>query len=195
VAKMATLISKVDFATWQLGPHKAATQMTIAGVRANGQVPCIQLLPKSAMGAIWTPFAPSVYGGNGTEPRRSIVFSLPDDVRRCLENMEEWAREALRPTMPTIDAAWYSAVKPAANYPATLRAKITLSGPGACPIVDAEGKPVEVVENWQGLCVIPILEVRGVYIRKASAGLILEVTGLMIGPTRQMGSSAAMEFL
>ena len=189
------LISDVDLGTWQLGAPKAAKQMSIAGVRANGQTPRIQLAAKKDMGAIWTPFAPSVYGGNGSEPRKSIVFSIPDDVRRRFEDIEEWAREALRPSMPAVDAAWHSAIKPATNYPASLRAKITLSGPGACSIVDQEGQPAEVPDDWQGRCVIPLIEVRGVYMQKASAGVILEVTGLMLGPARQQGGLAGMEFI
>lgn len=193
--KMTTLIGDIDYAAWQLGAPKAAKQMSIAAVKVNGRVPRIQLLPKSAMGAIYIPFAPSVYGGSGSEPRKSIVFSLPDDVRRGFEALEEWAREALRPTMPAIDALWHSAIKPATNYPAALRAKITLSGPGACPFYDDEGKPTEAPDEWQGRCAIPILEVRGLYFQKASAGLLLEVVGVMLGSARQHSAAATMEFM
>ena len=191
---MATLISDVDLSAWHLGQPKAAKQMSIAGIRASGQMPRIQLAPKSDMTAIWIPFAPSVFGGNGSEPRKNIVFSIPDAVRRGFEEIEEWARESLRPTMPSIEASWHSSIRPSTNYPASLRCKITLSGPGACAIFDDEGKPTEAPDDWAGRCAIPIIELRGIYLQKASAGLILEVAGLMLGPPKQSGPST-LEFI
>jgi hypothetical protein len=169
--------------------------MSIASIRANGQSPRIQLAPRTAMGSIWTPFAPSVYQGTGGETRKSIVFSIPDDVRRCVEGWEEWARDSLRPTTPNIDALWVSSIKPPSNYAASLKAKITLSGPGACAFVDEEGHPVDPPEEWGGRTAIAILEVRAAYLQRSSAGIILETVALMVGPLRKSSEPAPVEFL
>jgi hypothetical protein len=192
---MATLITDADPTSWQLLAPKPGRQMSIASIRNNGQPPRVQLTPKTAMGSIWTPFQPSVYQGTGGETRKSIVYSIPDDVRRCVEGFEEWIRDSLRPTTPNIDSLWISSVKPPSNYAASLKSKITLSGPGACAFVDEDGRPVDPPEEWGGRVVIPILEVRAAYLQRASAGIILETIALMVGPLRKPSEPAPMEFL
>jgi hypothetical protein len=137
------------------------------------------------MGSIWVPFAPSVFNGTGGEPRKSIVFSVSDDVRRGLEAIEEWCREALRDSTPQIDGIWRSAIKPASRYPASLKAKVTLAGPGACSFYDGESQRVPEPEDWSSLACVPIVQVRGCYVQKGGAGLMLEVTALMVGGRRE----------
>ena len=46
-----------------------------------------------------------------------------------------------------------------------------------------DGIPIKWPESRARLPVIPIVEVRGVYIQKTGSGLILEVTHLMVGET------------
>jgi hypothetical protein len=179
------LITDVVLDGWKLGRPRAVKHLSICGISTNGNVPRLQLVPKDRLGTIWTPFAPSVYGGNGSEPRKSIVFSIPDDVRRHVEAIEEWCRGQLRETNPTIDRSWHSSLKPAAQYPASLRAKITLSGPGACSFLGEDGDTVPEPDNWAGLPVIPIVEFRGCYLQKGAAGMLLEVTSLLIGQKRE----------
>ena len=192
---MAKLLSDLALGKWQLGVPRAAKQMAIAGIRANGTVPNLQLAPKAEIGSIWTPFAPSVYGGNGSEPRKSIVFSIPDDARRQMEAVEEWCRDALRESTPNIDAIWRSSIRPPAQYPASLRAKITLAGPSACSFFDEEGNSAQEPGNWVSLSVIPIIEVRGCYLQKGAAGLILEVVRLMVGQPKEQAGEKKAEFL
>ena len=141
--------------------------------------------PKAELGAIWTPFPPSVFQGTGQEPRKSIVFSIPDEVRRQIELIEEHLREKLRPYAPQIDAIWHSSVKPPGQHPGSLRAKITLEGPGACLFIDDENKVVDIPEDWAGLTLIPVVEFRACYLQKGAAGMILEVVKVMTGQKRE----------
>ena len=38
---------------------------------------------------------------------------------------------------------------------------------------------------WAGLSVIPIVHVKGVYVQKGMAGLVMEVTSLMVGDRKR----------
>ena len=61
-----------------------------------------------------------------------------------------------------------------------------MSGEKARACFNAAGEPVPLPKEWPGLPVVPILAVKSVYIQKAMAGLVLEVTSLMVGePTAQ----------
>ena len=172
---------------WTLCPFKAkAGQMQVASIHGkSGGWPMVQLLPLGRMGDITTPFAPSVYRGTGNEPRKGIVFSVPDEVLLALCKIEEWARKQ-HP-----DGVWHSVIKDGGTYPSSVKAKINVSGPNACRILDAEQRPTAWPENWSRLSVIPIIEFRGVYSQKTGNGLILDVTHLMI----QDAQASEMEFL
>jgi hypothetical protein len=115
-----------------------------------------------------------VYRGTGNEPRKGIVFSVPDGVLLAFAAIEEWARKQ-HP-----DGVWHSAIKSGDSYPATVKAKINVTGPNACRILDAKQRPIAWPQNWSRLAAIPIIEFRGVYSQKTGSGLILEVTHLMI---------------
>ena len=84
--------------------------------------------------------------------------------------------------MPNVDAFWHSALRPAGNHPATLKAKIHTSGKRVCRYVDEDGQPVEPPTEWRGRTVLPILAIRGLYIQKTMVGLMLDVVALMLGP-------------
>jgi hypothetical protein len=161
---------------WTLRPFKAkAGQMLVAGILGkHGHWPAVQLLPADCMGAVTVPFPPSVYRGTGNEPRKGIMFMVPESVLLAIAAIEEWARKQIP------DEVWHSAIKQSENYPATLKAKINVTGPNACRILDTKQRPIAWPDNWSRLAVMPIIEFRGVYSQKTGSGLILEVSHLMI---------------
>ena len=83
---------------WTLCPFKAKDgQMQIATVRgSDGSWPAIQLLPMDCMGEITTPFAPSAYRGTGNEPRKGIVFQVPDAVALAVAKSRPGHRSSTR---------------------------------------------------------------------------------------------------
>ena len=173
---LSDAVAQLD--AWALGSLQVKNgQMSIASIKVNGETPVLQLLPKERMGEITTPFEPSVYRGTGQEPRKNIVFAIPEETRVLLEQVETWAQKQadLKGVM------WHPSTKPATNYTPTLKAKINETGPNACPCVDLDGKPCEMPTNWRRLAVLPIIEVRGIYAQKTGPGLILEVVALMVG--------------
>ena len=183
---MPVLLSdaSAELPDWTVGPFKAKEgQMQIANIRdGNGGWPSVQLLPMDCMGEITTPFAPSVYRGTGNEPRKGICFSVPDAVVSALRKIEDWAQKQ------SPGAVWHSAIKTGGAYPACVKAKINVSGPNACRILDANQCPAEWPENWPRLAALPILEARGIYSQKTGSGLILDVTHLMIDAAPAGGS-------
>jgi len=168
-----------ELSDWTLRPFKAkAGQMQVAGILSkNGRWPVVQLLSTDYMGAVTVPFPPSVYRGTGNEPRQGIMFTVPDSVLLAFAAIEEWARKQIP------DGVWHSAIKHSDKYPATLKAKINVTGPNVCKILDAKQRPTAWPDNWSHLAVMPIIEFRGVYSQKTGSGLILEVTHLMVQDT------------
>ena len=161
---------------WTLGPPTSKNgQMAIRSITGTDGWPSVQLLPRARLCEIYTPFEPSVFRGTGSEPRKGIVFIVPPDVLEGLRTIETWAKKS------DPGAVWHSAIKESAGYASCVKAKINQSGPHACTIVDMDGRPVKWPENWARLRVIPIIDVRGVYIQKTGSGLILDVVRLMVG--------------
>ena len=111
----------------------------------------------------------------------TMTANVPDAVRESMELIEERIRDLVRPNVPKIDAIWHSSTKPSDKHPSSLRAKVVVSGDRVCPCVDADGNSVALPTEWAGLAVVPVVHVNGVYIQKMTAGLVLEVTSLMIG--------------
>ena len=87
----------------------------------------------------------------------------------------------MRPHVPEIDAISHSSTKPSDKHPSALHAKIVVSGDRACPCVDVDGNSVPLPTEWAGLAVVPVAHVKGEYIQKMMAGLVMEETSLLIG--------------
>jgi len=177
---MPTLLcdAPAEMKQWTLGPPKSRNgQMSISTICGKDGWPSVQLLPRERLGDIYVPFEPSVFRGTGVEPRKGIVFAVPQDVLDDLRKIEDWAKQQISPLATT----WHSCLKESGTYSGGVKAKINVSGPNPCLMFDADGGPTEWPENWTHLPVIPIIEVRGIYSQKTGSGLILEVTQLMIG--------------
>ena len=178
---MPTLLSDApsQLQQWTLGPPKQKNgQMSISSITGiDGAWPTLQLLPRERLGDIVVPFEPSVFHGTGTEPRKSILFAIPEDVLQDLKAIEDWAQKQVS----SLSAPWHNCLKEPGSYGAGLKAKINVSGTHACLVFDAKGAPTEWPECWHRLPVIPIIEVKGVYTQKTGSGLILDVVQLMVG--------------
>ena len=167
---------------WTLGAPKCKNgQITISSINGKDGWPSVQLLSRDRLGEIYVPFEPSVFRGAGAEPRKGILFTVPQDVMDNLKAVEAWAQKQVSSLSPT----WNSCLKEPGNHGCGVKAKINVSGPNACLIHDTEGNPIDMPESWNRLTVIPIIEVRGIYSQKTGSGLILDVTQLMIGNKKE----------
>jgi hypothetical protein len=180
---MPTLLTdaaaKLD--AWTMTPVAQLPAMQVAYTRFAGATATLQLHDRANLGIVTTPWAPNVYRGTGTESRVTMTLNIPDSIREAMELIEERIRCLLRPSVPKIDSLWHSSSKPGDRYKSTMRAKINISGDKAAKFVDKDGKPIDPPSSWHGLAVIPILTVRGVYVQKTGAGLMLDVVAVMVG--------------
>ena len=176
---LADAASRADL--WTISAPTAANAMQVAYLKFNGKPGMFQLTSKAELGSVTTPWGPNVYKGTGNESRVTMIVNVPDAIREQMECIEEKVRDLLRPHVPKIDAIWHSSTKPSDKHPSSLRAKINVSGDRVCPCVDVDGNSVPLPTAWAGLSVIPVVSIKGAYIQKAMAGLLIEVSSLMLG--------------
>ena len=110
---------------------------------------------------------------------------MPPDVFEDLEKIDKWAQSQRQE-----QGVWHSCLKPAGTYSASVKAKINVTGPNKCNVVDMHGKAAPWPEAWARMKLIHILEVRGIYSQKTGSGLILECTHIMIGEPVEDASCA-----
>ena len=178
------MLANVDGA-WAVAPPQQGKVIQTATVTCNGGAAIVQLAPKSQMGSVTTPWAPNVYRGTGEEERQTITFDIPQEIYEQFQRLEGAILEKARGVVPNVDAFWHSALRPAGNHSAALKAKIHTSGKRMCRFVDEQGQPIEPPTEWRGLPVLPILAIRGLFIQKTMVGLMLDVAALMVGSANE----------
>ena len=94
-------------------------------------------------------------------------------------------RNIVRKHFPKIDSIWHSSTKPADKHPSSFRAKLVVAGDKACPCVNMAGDGIPLPSDWVGLSVIPILSIRAAYVQRNLAGLVIEVTSLLVGEAKR----------
>ena len=164
--------------------------MKFAQITYQGRPLSIRL--SDELDAIRVPFPPSVYNGDGNEPRKSIVYAIPEDVYAGFSELEDWCRQCLTDANPKVQALWCSMLKPADRWGAQLKAKINITGPRQAKFYDSSKQPCEAPSEWRGLGVNAVLQVRGIYIQKSSIGLMLETTHLQYDSTQKGAECAAL---
>ena len=132
------------------------------------------------------PFGPSVFNGTGDEERMSLVFNVPEDVADIMNKWTESFQLQLEKISPDLSKKWHSSIKPANDkYPAQLRTKLNVKGDKACQCYDMEGEYTSLPHClcWRGLEVNAIIRFGGVYVQKANAGMLFDVTALQFDPS------------
>ena len=110
-----------------------------------------------------------------------MTLNIPDRIRQDMELIEERIRDLIRPSVPKIDSLWNSSTKPGVRYSSTMRVKISIGGEKVVTFVHSDGKPTDPPTQWHNRAVIPILAIRGTYVQKMGAGLMLDVVAVMLG--------------
>ena len=130
----------------------------------------------------YIPFEPSVFGGSGGEPRKAVRFAVyEDELLNSILDMERKARALLEGTGPKF--TWVSSITEATElYPASVKAKIRVTGGRAALIRDKNGEPIRTPgQPWPRPRANALLEARGVYrMANGTAGLILQVAALQL---------------
>ena len=107
-------------------------------------------------------YEPSVYGGDGTEPRKNIVLAITEEEQAFFQLLEQ-----------VVDSKKLtSCIKEG-----TVKAKVTLD---AVNIYDFEKNLVKPPTQWKGQCVNAVIQMRGMWSSKTQSGLSLELTDIQL---------------
>ena len=107
-------------------------------------------------------YEPSVYGGDGSEPRKNIVLAISPDQEAQFHAMEEAADHK----------KLISCIKDG-----TVKAKITMT---SVNFYDAAKNSIDPPQRWKGCCVNAVVQMRGMWSSKNQSGLSLEVTDIQV---------------
>ena len=107
-------------------------------------------------------YEPSVFGGDGSESRKNIVFSIHPDVAQQIQDLEA-----------TIDTKkLISAIKDG-----TIKAKLNLP---TVRVYDTEKNVTQQPDKWRDCVVNAVILIKGKWTSKTQSGLSMEVTDLQI---------------
>ena len=110
-------------------------------------------------------YEPSVFGGDGSEPRKNIVLAISPEDEALVHQMEsEIDHKKLN-----------SCIKDG-----TIKAKVTLD---SVHVYGAMKNTIEHPQKWRGCLVNAIIVMRGTWSSKTQSGLSLELTDIQIMDT------------
>ena len=107
-------------------------------------------------------YEPSVYGGDGSEPRKNIVLSISEEEQAIFRELEK-----------AVDLKKLnSCIKDGA-----VKAKLTMA---EVNVYDASKNPAEHPQQWRGCRVNAVVQMRGMWSSKTQSGLSLELTDIQV---------------
>ena len=153
------MVERKRMAEWSENSRKAGN-VTFTACSLDGR-PLYLLLED-----VKIPFEPSVYGGDGTETRKSICFSgATEEVVKRLAAMEESI------------SATNSCVKDD-----LIRCKINME---RVRTYDSNRKAIDVPKQWRGFSANVQVHLRGKWATRQGSGLSLEVTDVQLMEARE----------
>jgi len=133
-------------------------------------------------------FEPSVYNGTGEEERKNIVMAITEEAAKEIEELENWTRIRVGVT----PEKWNSCVK-RVNGP-QLKAKINMSGQRQCEFAGHNGAKVAPT-YLRGRSATAAILVRGVYMQRNAAGLMIDVVALRYGEVEKDGQESYLQMV
>ena len=81
---LSTASSRPD--AWSVqAPTKATRSMEMARLKFEDGAAILQLIAKSDLGDVFTPWTPNVHRGDGSEARVTMTVNIPDHLREDIE--------------------------------------------------------------------------------------------------------------
>ena len=118
-------------------------------------------------------YEPSVYGGDGTETRKNIVFVVPPETLNSVRGYET----------PIDPSRLCSCIKGSD----ALKCKINMD---RVRIYDARGQKIESPTDWRGLVVNVLATIKGTWTTKTQTGLSIEAQDIQITGAAQAAPPA-----
>ena len=174
--KLCTLAALPGYLNeFELGPLTATKAMKISNLTHEGAAPTVRLVEDLRSARV--PFAPSCFGGADGD-RKGCLISIPQETADALVLLEEWALDRLSAQVPNIREIWVSCVRPSEKWPPCLRCKINTGGPRQVKYYNEHNEKCDAPSDWKQLSVNACLTIRGIYVQKSGAGMLIDITHL-----------------
>ena len=160
---------------FKLSPPSTAKAMIICNLTCEGLPVTMRVVDDLQSAKI--PFEPSCFGGAAGD-RKGCLMSIPQESADAFISMEEWAMQQLDVQVPNIKEIWVSSVRPSEKWPPTLRCKINVAGSKTVKYYNGNSERCDAPTDWRQLPVNAIIAIRGVFIQKGYAGMLLDITHL-----------------
>ena len=173
---MATIyVNELDTSKISLTPSVAAAKggMKICKILYDNIQPLTLTLAQDL--CLTCPFQPSAYKAVGSEERLGIVIRATDEMYDCFVALEEQCRKILQAEgVEKIDTLWCSSARED-DFGKTLRAKINITGSRVADFWDPNNEQTKAPDDFKAISFNALCQVRGVYMMKASMGLLLDI--------------------
>ena len=173
------LLTSLPLDGWELSEPKTVEALKILHLTHGGLTPITRLADGIKLTML---FAPSTFGG-GTAERKGCLVSINDELADYFTELEGVVMAHLGE--PKIENIWTSAVRRDAHFPPSLRCKINTSGLHMATFYREDGELAPEPEDWRQLPVNVCVVIRGVYLQKTCAGLLIDVTHLQYAPRKR----------
>ena len=174
--KMETLLALPGYlSSLELSPPTQTRAMRVCNLTHEGHPLSIRLAEDLKSAKI--PFEPSCFRGAAGD-RKGCLISIPQESADAFVCMEEWIMQQLTAHVPNIQEIWVSSVRPSEKWPPSLRCKINVAGPRMVKYFDCGNERCEAPTDWRQLSVNAVIAIRGVFIQKGCAGMLLDITHL-----------------
>ena len=173
---MATIsVNELDTSKITLTPPAAAAKggMNICKILYDNTQPLTVTLAQDL--CLSCPFQPSAYKAVGSEERLGIVIRATDEMHDCFVALEEHCRKLLQADgIEKVDTLWCSSARED-DFGKALRANINITGSRAADFWDPNNEQTKAPEDFKAISFNAMCQVRGVYMMKASMGLLLDI--------------------
>ena len=174
------LLTSLPLNGWELSEPKTVKALKIINLTHAGVTPITRLADGIELSM---PFAPTAFGG-GTGERKGCLVTINEELADYLCQLEALAKAHL--AIPKIENIWTTAVRRDEHFPPSLRCKINTSGLHMASFFGEDGELAPEPEDWRQLPVSVCVVIRGVYLQKTCAGLLIDVTHLQYVPHKRL---------
>ena len=173
------LLTSLPLDGWELSEPKTVKALKILNLTHAGVTPITRLADGISL---TVPFAPSSFGGS---ERKGCLVTINEELADYLTQLEGLAKARLAETAPKIDSIWTTAIRRDDHFPPSLRCKINTTGLHMVSFYREDGELASEPEDWRQLPVNVCIVIRGVYLQKTCAGLLIDVTHLQYAPRKR----------
>ena len=167
---MPELLTSLPLDGWKLSELKPFKAMMLANLTHSGNRQVVRLADSIELRI---PFTPSCFNSASSE-RKGCLISIPQAIVEYIHKLEDDVKAHL--SIP--HSVWISSLRHSEGFAPCLRCKVNTA---QVEYFDAEKVACDAPTEWRQLLVNACVAIRGVYLQKTSAGLLIDITALQYG--------------